>query len=146
MNPNHLERVQDNDTVRTGGADLIRHHRLLDHCIFGAVPLSLRIPTQVVWVLCSETDRCSGYSGPRLSLFGIAVAIKLLFRGTRPVPWMATAPLVIPAPPIQVAERWLPYFRYAVEYVAQLVVFGMGTYLIQGARYNYSPVWLTPLG
>jgi hypothetical protein len=77
------------------------------------------------------------FSGLVLGLLGIAVTIKILFRGAeRPVPGMPTAPLATPAisptaipeSAIQVAERWQRYCRYSVMYGAPLVLFGTGAY------------------
>ena len=77
------------------------------------------------------------FSGLVLGLLGIAMTIKLLFRGAeRPVPGMPTAPLATPAiaptaipeSAIQVAERWQRYCRYSVMYGAPLVLFGTGAY------------------
>jgi len=77
------------------------------------------------------------FIGLLFGLLGIAVAIKLLFRGAeRPVPGMPTAPIAIPAiaptaipeTAIQVAERWQRYCRYSVMYAAPLVLFGTGGY------------------
>jgi hypothetical protein len=72
-----------------------------------------------------------------LGLLCTAASIKLLFRGAeRAVPGVPTAPMATPAiartaipePAIQLVERWQRNVRYAVMYIAPLVLFGMGTY------------------
>jgi hypothetical protein len=77
------------------------------------------------------------FLGLLFGLTGIAVAIKLLFRGAeRPVPGMPTAPMAtpgiaptaIPQPAIQLSERYQRNVRYAVMFATPLILFGMGAY------------------
>jgi len=69
------------------------------------------------------------FLGLLFGLTGIAVAIKLLFRGAeRPVPGMPTAPAAIPQPAIQLSERYQRNARYAVMFTTPLILFGMGAY------------------